>query len=161
MTLPCRRALCGITMDKKDYQQPQKDFWKVVATLLVITLAAMMFLASCGTVRYVDRVVVQHDTTRIVQRDSIRFYDRDSVFIREKGDTVYQYVEKWRWRDRVRVDTVLRVRVDSVAVVKKEIVSVEKALSAWQKWQIRGFWYISAALLLALAVWLVKRKLKL
>ena len=118
--------------------------------LLAVTLIILLASVHSCSPRIVERVVVQHDTTRIVQRDSVRFYDRDSIFIREKGDTIYKYVEKWRWRDRVRVDTVLRVRVDSVAVIEHEIVQVEKSLSAWQSFKIGGFWYLCGALALLL-----------
>lgn len=121
------------------------------ALLLALLLSVILLtLASGCSPRIVEHIRYQHDTTYVVRRDSVRFYDRDSIYIREKGDTVYQYVEKWRWRDRVRVDTFYRTRIDSVAVERTKIVEVEKPLSGWRKWQIGAFWWLVGAVVLLL-----------
>ena len=125
--------------------------WEPGALLLALLLSVILLtLASSCSPRIVEHIRYQHDTTYVVKRDSVRFYDRDSIYIREKGDTVYQYVEKWRWRDRVRVDTFYRTRVDSVAVEHTKIVEVEKSLSGWRKWQIGAFWWLCGAVVLLL-----------
>ena len=125
--------------------------WEPGALLLALLLSVILLtLASSCSPRIVEHIRYQHDTTYVVKRDSVRFYDRDSIYIREKGDTVYQYVEKWRWRDRVRVDTFYRTRVDSVAVEHAKIVEVEKPLSGWRKWQIGAFWWLCGAVALLL-----------
>lgn len=125
--------------------------WDPGALLLALLLSVILLtLASGCSPRIVEHIRYQHDTTYVVRRDSVRFYDRDSIYIREKGDTVYQYVEKWRWRDRVRVDTFYRTRVDSVAVERTKIVEVEKPLSGWRKWQIGAFWWLAGAVVLLL-----------
>lgn len=108
--------------------------------------------------RVYERVVTQHDTTYIVKRDSVRFYDRDSIFIKEKGDTMYIFKEKWRWRDRTRVDTIYRVRVDSVYVERAKEVKVSKPLSLWQRIKIGAFWWLSGAVLLLL-LWTFRKPL--
>jgi hypothetical protein len=95
-----------------------------------------------------EHIRYQRDTTYIVKRDSVRFYDRDSIFIRDKGDTIYQYVEKWRWRDRVRVDTIYRARVDSVIVERIKEVQIHKPLSWWETARMRAFWWLFGAVLL-------------
>lgn len=125
--------------------------WEPGALLLALLLSVILLtLASGCSPRIVEHIRYQHDTTYVVKRDSVRFYDRDSIYIREKGDTVYKYVEKWRWRDRVRVDTFYRTRVDSVAVEHTKIVEVEKPLSGWRKWQIGAFWWLCGAVVLLL-----------
>lgn len=125
--------------------------WEPGALLLALLLSVILLtLASGCSPRIVEHIRYQHDTTYVVRRDSVRFYDRDSIYIREKGDTVYQYVEKWRWRYRVRVDTFYRTRVDSVAVEHTKIVEVEKPLSGWRKWQIGAFWWLVGAVVLLL-----------
>lgn len=125
--------------------------WEPGALLLALLLSVILLtLASGCSPRIVEHIRYQHDTTYVVRRDSVRFYDRDSIYIREKGDTVYKYVEKWRWRDRVRVDTFYRTRVDSVAVERTKIVEVEKPLSGWKKWQIGAFWWLVGAVVLLL-----------
>jgi len=124
--------------------------WSPGALLLALLLFYLLIFASGCSPRIYERVVTRRDTTYIVKHDSVTFYDRDSIYIREKGDTVYKYVEKWRWRDRVRVDTFYRTRVDSVAVEHTKIVEVEKPLSGWRKWQICAFWWICGAVVLLL-----------
>lgn len=125
--------------------------WEPGALLLALLLSVILLtLASSCSPRIVEHIRYQHDTTYVVKRDSVRFYDRDSIYIREKGDTVYKYVEKWRWRDRVRVDTFYRTRVDSVAVEHTKIVEVKKPLSGWRKWQIGAFWWLCGTVVLLL-----------
>ena len=124
---------------------------RAAGVILALLLSVILLtLASSCSPRIVDHIRYQHDTTYVVRRDSVRFYDRDSIFVREKGDTVYKYVEKWRWRDRVRVDTFYRTRVDSVAVERTKIVEVEEPLSGWRKWQIGAFWWLCGAVVLLL-----------
>ena len=131
----------------------QDNSWlgRVFLVAGILFLLGMLLVFGGCSPRIYERIVVQHDTTRVVVRDSVRFYDRDSIFIKEKGDTIYQYVEKWRWRDRVRIDTFYRVRVDSVAVVHTEVVKVEQPLSWWRKFKLASFWYLCGAVLLLLA----------
>ena len=125
--------------------------WEPGALLLALLLSVILLtLASSCSPRIVEHIRYQHDTTYVVRRDSVRFYDRDSIFIREKGDTIYQYVEKWRWRDRVRVDTIYRARVDSVYVDRIKEVEVSKPLSWWENAKIQAFWYLLGATLLLL-----------
>lgn len=114
-----------------------------------------LLLASCSP-RIVERVVAQHDTTYIVKRDSVTFYDRDSIFIREKGDTVYQYVERWRWRDRVRVDTIIRIKVDSLTVERIKEVPVQIPLSGWERLKIGAFWWL-LGLVAVLLLWTFRK----
>ena len=128
----------------------------VVCLVMLALLVFVMFSASGCSPRIVERVVVQHDTTKVVIRDSIRFYDRDSIYIREKGDTIYQYVEKWRWRDRVHIDTFYKVQIDSVAVERIKEVPVMQPLSGWQSFKIAAFWYLSWAVLLLL-LWALRK----
>lgn len=122
-------------------------------TIPVLLLA--LLLASCSP-RIVERVITQRDTTYIVKRDSVTFYDRDSIFIREKGDTVYQYVERWRWRDRVRVDTITRVKVDSLTVERIKEVQVQIPLSGWERLKIGAFWWL-LGLVVALLLWTFRK----
>lgn len=137
-----------VSASKDPRQNPDRRWWVVPAVCyLIVALGILLALSSCSP-RVVEHIRYQRDTTYIVKRDSVRFYDRDSIFIREKGDTIYQYVEKWRWRDRVRVDTILRARVDSVFIDRIKEVEVSKPLSWWENAKIRAFWYLFGAVLL-------------
>lgn len=123
------------------------------AEILLVVLVA--FSTACSP-RIVERVVYQHDTTQVVRIDSVRYWQKDSVFIREKGDTVFQYVEKVRYRDRFRIDTLIQVREshDTTFVERK----VEKELSVGQKAKIGAFWWLLAGLAACL-VWIFRKPL--
>lgn len=103
---------------------------------------------------------MSHDTLRVVQVETRRDSVRDSIFLREfvRGDTVYmvKYIERLRWRDRWRVDTVQAVRVDSVSVP----YPVERKISRWDK--VRYIWRGATVGLVLVAVavavlWLRRR----
>ena len=111
-------------------------WWSAVAIILIIALCGV--LCSCRSVRYVEVPRVSRDTLRVVQVETRRDSVRDSIFLREfvRGDTVYRvkYIERLRWRDRWRVDTVQAMRVDSVGVP----YPVERKISRWDK--VRYMW---------------------
>lgn len=127
--------------------------WFSAAVAFIVAVCAAVIVFGCSP-RIVEKVIVQRDTTRIVQRDSV--YNRDSIFVRVAGDTVYNYVEKWRYR--VKTDTVWRVVVDSVAVERIKEVKVEKPLSAWKRAKIGAFWPLLAAVV-ALLLWTFRKSL--
>lgn len=78
-----------------------------------------------------------------LSRDSI--YIHDSIYVREKGDTLYKYVEKIRYT--LKVDTVYR---DSVRVeVHERPVYVEKPV----KWYNKGFMWLGRMCCIAAILW--------
>lgn len=121
-----------------------------LSELVTMSLLAVL-VTSCGAARVQTQTIYVRDTTYIskVQVDSV--YKRDSVFVKEKGDTIYKYVERYRDRYKFLHDTIYRYKVDSVYVDKERVVKVEKQLTAWQQFKMRGFW----ALLAAMACWIV------
>lgn len=133
-------------------------WWSAVAIILIFALCGV--LCSCRSVRYVEVPRVSRDTLRVVQVETRLDSVRDSIFLREfvLGDTVYRvkYIERLRWRDRWRVDTVQAVRVDSVGVP----YPVERKISRWDK--VRYMWrgaaggFVLAAVAIAV-VWLRRR----
>lgn len=145
-------------MRKDNHNREQAAFTGCAFTFCVMLaiLFIALLVAGCSPKAWEQLHQVQRDTVRIVQRDSIRFYDRDSIYIKEKGDTVYQYVEKWRWRDRWRVDTLIKVRVDSVAVETVREVQVEKSLTGWQRFCLSAFPWLVFAILLLL-IWIFRK----
>ena len=141
--------MVSASLDPRRNQDPGR--WVAPAVFyLIVVCAIFLILATSCSPRIVEHIHYQRDTLYQVKRDSVRYYDRDSIFIREKGDTIYQYVEKWRWRDRVRVDTIYRARVDSIFIDRVKEVEVIKPLSWWENAKIRAFWYLLGAVLLLL-----------
>lgn len=124
-------------------------------SILAVFVALAALLPGCSP-KIVERVSYVHDTTNVVRIDSVRYYQRDSIFVREKGDTVFQYVERIRYRDRFRIDTLVQMReVRDTAFVERK---VEKPLSWWQKARIGAFWWLCGALVLALC-WIFRKPL--
>ena len=118
--------------------------------LLMLNLALAYCVSSCT--RTVDKFVETHDTLYvdtsttdtntvytsttdtlyILRTDTVRISDvrrdsivvKDSVFVREKGDSVYVYREKWRTNVELRHDTVFRAKTDTVFRAKTDTVTV-------------------------------------
>ena len=121
-----------------------------LAELVTMSLLAVL-VTSCGAARVQTQTIYVRDTTYVskVQVDSV--YKRDSVFVKEKGDTIYKYVERYRDRYKFLRDTIYRYKVDSVYVDKERVVKVEKQLTAWQRFKMRGFWALLAAMACCIA----------
>lgn len=141
------------------HNRPGPFDWAMTG-LFIISLFLLLLLSSCSPKIY-ERVIYQKDTTYVSKIDSIYKYERDSVFVRERGDTVYKYVERVRYRDRYKVDTLVKVKVDSVTVERVKEVQVEKPLSAWKQAKIGAFWWLVGLLAVALVYIFRKPILKL
>lgn len=95
-------------------------------------------LVGCKTTYVpIEKEVVKYDSIYItkVKVDSIK--EIDSVFVNTyiKGDTIYQdkYKYVYRYKDKLRIDTMLVERVDSFYI--EEPIMIEKQLSWWQKFK--------------------------
>lgn len=122
---------------------------------IIIFLMSGICLASCSTMRlqpHTDTYTgeVRVDTTFVL--DSV-YIDRIRT-IREKADTVYvtdvKTEYKYRYRDRVKIDTLV------VTETKTETQLVEKELTWWQNFRLKGFW-ILAGLVALWVVWKIAR----
>lgn len=136
------------------HNKPSPFDWAMTG-LFIVSLILLMMLSACSPKIY-ERVVYQKDTTYVSKIDSVYKYERDSVFVKEKGDTVYKYVERVRYRDRYKVDTLIKVKVDSVTVERIKEVKVEKPLSWWQSAKILAFWWLLGAIILCL-LWIFRK----
>lgn len=119
--------------DKEFYDKTWEGFalLRNYCYIVIITILAIIFLASCGTkskIEYVDREVVRYETK--VQHDTLINNIHDSVRIEKKGDTVF--VDRWHTkiheRINVRTDTCYR---DSVRTVIKESVKEKEVIPNW------------------------------
>lgn len=133
---------------------------------LSLVLAILVVLTGCKSIEYVpvEKVVTQVDSIYInkVQVDSI--FERDSIFVNQyiKGDTVYcdkvSYV--YRYRDKLRIDTLHHWNVDSVLMNHTRIVEVDKPPTIWQSFihylGILGFAVIVVFLIKGI-IWIIKK----
>ena len=79
-------------------------------------------------------------------------YVRDSVFVRERGDTVYKYKDKYVYVYKTKIDTFFAERVRDVEIP----VPVERELSWWERMKMDfGGW-----LLVAVALYVVYRTVR-
>lgn len=133
--------------------------WCLFAYVGAILLILLLMCATSCSPKIIEHIVVQHDTTKVVKVDSIWQYQHDSVFVKEKGDTIYKYVEHVRYRDHYKIDTLFRVREvhDTTTVEKK----VEKELTAYQKTKMNAFWWLILAIVVCLVIIFRKPLLKL
>ena len=105
---------------------------------LTLILALCIMIVGCKTTYVpIEKEVVKYDSIYItkVKVDSIK--EVDSVFVNTyiKGDTIFQdkYKYVYRYKDKLRIDTMLVERVDSVYIEKP--IMIEKQLSWWQKFK--------------------------
>lgn len=108
----------------------------VLLKRVILSLALCIMVVGCKTTYVpIEKEVVKYDSIYItkVKVDSIK--EVDSVFVNTyiKGDTIFQdkYKYVYRYKDKLRIDTMLVERVDSVYVEKP--IMIEKQLSWWQK----------------------------
>ena len=98
---------------------------------IVICLSFLFFsLLACGTVQNVSDVefVAQNDYIERVRVDSVVL--RDSVFIREKSDTVFYTKYRTLYREKVRMDTIVRCDTlyrDREIVVERVVGTTNKS----------------------------------
>lgn len=99
--------------------------WIIIPLTLVV-----LGLSSCSP-KIVEHYKEVHDTTYVakVERDSIFF--RDSIYVLQKNDTIYQYVEKWRTKYIQRTDTLYQSVRDTTYI--HEVTEVPRKKSWWDK----------------------------
>ena len=97
-----------------------------------------------------------------VQRDSI--YLHDSIYVREKGDTVYKYVEKLRYKYVNSADTLYRtiVRVDTAYTYRTKLEVYEKPVYIEKKvkWYDKVCMWFGRICCLAAILWAIFLYLK-
>lgn len=113
----------------------------ILAISVCVTMVAC--LASCKQIEYVpvERVKLDSIYMTLHTRDSI--YSRDSIYVKEKGDTVFKYRDRYLFVERAVRDTAYIERRDSVQVP----YPVEKKLTRWQQFKldVGGFALLAVA----------------
>lgn len=125
-----------------------KTFWISLFVLL---------MCSCRT-EYVPIEVVRTDSLMIekLMKDSV--FVRDSVYLKEKGDTIYLYKDKYVYVLKDVADTVYMEKVREVEVP----VPVERKLTWWERMKLKyAEWALGVlmaiALIYALRKWMARK----
>ncbi len=137
-----------------------------MAMRLSLVLTILIVLTGGKTIEYVpiETVTTKVDSIYInkVQVDSI--FERDSIYINQYtyGDTVYRDKIKYiyRYRDKLRIDTLHHWHVDSVLVEQTRIIEVDMPPSKWQSF-LHNLGIFALATIVVLIVigilWLIRR----
>ena len=123
----------------------------------LILLLIMYFFCECRT-EYVPIESVRYDSLMIekLMRDSV--FVRDSVYLKEKGDTIYKYKDRFVYVYKNRVDTFFAEKIREIEVP----VPVERKLTWWERVKLNyAEWVIAVlvaiALVYALRQWLARK----
>ncbi len=120
-------------------------------------LLLLLFLCGCRT-EYVPIESVRYDSVMIekLMRDSV--FVRDSVYLKEKGDTIYKYKDRFVYVYKNRVDTFFAEKIREIEVP----VPVERKLTWWERVKLNyAEWVIAVlvaiSLVYALRQWLARK----
>lgn len=135
------------------------------ASLIVAGIAALLLCALLGSCKTRERIVtietVRTDTTYITrhERDSIHEHDSTHVSERQRGDTIFVEVRRWRTKfiERQKHDTLFIARHDTVPRPYPVVQEVPAPLTWWQQTLQR----IGLAALAALLGWIAWTLIKL
>lgn len=104
---------------------------------ILLSIVYVVCLSSCGILKRttISEVSVSSDTLISIRQKTDSVYIRDSVIIREKGDTVFIFKDRFRTAYKTKIDTILKVHSDTVRVkdivmqeVKKPMNNLERLL---------------------------------
>ena len=112
-----------------------------------------MFLCLCGCrTEYIPVESVRYDRVMIekLMRDSV--FVRDSVYLKEKGDTIYKYKDRFVYVYKNRVDTFFAEKIREIEVP----VPVERKLTWWEVVKMEWLDRIFAALIIVALYWNLK-----
>lgn len=120
----------------------------------ILTVLLTSAICSCRSVQYVPVETVKYDSVYLnkIIKDSI--HECDSIYIKESGDTVYKYRDRYIYTSKIVRDTIYTKQADTIRVP----YPVEAKLAKWQQFkQIGGGVAISAVIIIILIVvgWLI------
>lgn len=122
----------------------------------LILFLIMYFFCECRT-EYIPIESVRYDSIMIekLMRDSV--FVRDSVYLKETGDTIYKYNDRFVCVYKNRVDTFYAERVREIEIP----VPVERKLTWWESVKLKyAEWMIGVVFVLviiyAVRKWVLK-----
>lgn len=139
-------------------QEDQMKAGAVVMGIIAFSVVILTMLSLCGctTIRHVPV-----ESVRTEYRDNVgEVHTTDSAtdirFVYVKGDTVIDWRDRVKWKERIVRDSIYIERVDSISVP----YPVEKPLTRWQqtKMDFGGMALGGVAVAVCIAVvWLIKK----
>ena len=128
----------------------------------LLWILAALLLTSCAATKRTTTEREYNSTqhldslfTSTLSRDSI--YIHDSIYVREKGDTLYKYVEKIRYKYITRQDTITRytLKVDTVYKDSGRVEMYERPVYVEKpvKWYNKGFMWLGRMCCIASILW--------
>ena len=132
---------------KKHFMDVHRSF----ALLRMTILFAVLFLCGCRT-EYVPVELVRYDSVMIEKLMLDSVFVRDSVYLKEKGDTVYKYKDRFVYVYKNRVDTFFAEKIREIEVP----VPVERKLTWWEVVKMEWLDRIFAALVIVALYWTIK-----
>ena len=137
----------------------------IILVVLVVLLCCM--LSACRTQKEVV-ADTRHTTDTVyamkTQRDSIWLHDSIYVIQQQRGDTILLTTDRWhtQYRDRWRTDTIYRSRTDTVVktIVKQQQGKSAGTLTWWQQTRLYVVNVLMGGMLIAIAVWLIRRRMR-
>ena len=130
----------------------KKDLKTLVLLLLTMLVWAVVYNMLTSCTKTTQKLVTTHDTVYVahslidstyesnsahekdftsktdtiiktdIRHDTITL--RDSVYVREKGDSLYIYKEKWRTKIDIRHDTILKVKTDTLYRTRTDTLTI-------------------------------------
>lgn len=120
-------------------------------------VALCLMLTGCKTVKQTVEVPVYiHDTTQIVREVHDSTYIDRWHTVYQKGDTIFVTDEVTKIVTKIKIDTAYKYIEKPVVISKTETVEVEKPITWWQKTKQKGFWFLSAVVLVYV-IWKTKK----
>lgn len=134
--------------------------WAFRICVAAIVAAVVYAFVGCSSTQYVPVADVHTDSSYFsrIRQDSI--FIRDSVYVKEKGDTVFQWKYKYVYKVVTERDTAFIERADTVYVP----YPVETKLTWWQQKKqdlgeaLTGIVFVG--MLYYIIMWIVKRTRK-
>ena len=137
----------------------------IILVVLIVLLCCM--LSACRTQK--EAVTDTRHTADTVYamktfRDSIWLHDSIYVSQQQRGDTILLTTDRWhtQYRDRWRTDTIYRSRTDTVVktIVKQQQGKPAGTLTWWQQTRLYVANVLMGGMLIAIAVWLIRRRMR-
>lgn len=145
--------------DKQILSEWLRAFASAVAMFLLLLLACL--ICGCKTTQYVPMETVRTEYKDRIQE--VRAVDSvtDTRFVYINGDTVIDYRDRVKWRDREVHDSIYINKTDTICIP----YPVEKQLSKWEKAKmdfggiaIGGL--LASVVIIAILAWLARKRRK-